>query len=140
MDQIRSDENLIVHEPPIQLKKFHLLDQMRVVITQPNLLKVAVVQALLTDVLGHSIPFTVVEAPAVLPPAPLHSLKSVKQSVVSQLFNASDESASYFIAIESGIDREFDQFYGFVFASVADATRNRFGFGTSLKFPLSDDL
>ena len=68
------------------------------------------------------------------------SLSSTKQWVVDQIFKSEVNGADYYVCATNGIDREFDSLYGFTFASVADQTRNRFGFGTSVKFPLPDDI
>jgi hypothetical protein len=62
------------------------------------------------------------------------SLESAKSFVIAQSFSAQDDTASYFVAVAPGIVREF------IFSSVADGTRNCFGFGTFTKFPLPDAL
>lgn len=69
-----------------------------------------------------------------------NTLEDTKSEVVSSIFATEAEGIDYYISISSGIQREFDSLYGFTFAAVADNTKNRFGFGTSTKFPLPDDI
>ncbi|OHT17011.1 UTP--glucose-1-phosphate uridylyltransferase family protein [Tritrichomonas foetus] len=68
------------------------------------------------------------------------NLQSTKQAAVARIYNSRIEKADYYISIVSGIEREFDLFYGFSFAAVSDGLHHKFGFGTSAKYPLPDDL
>lgn len=67
------------------------------------------------------------------------SLEETKRGAINRIFNCNISDADYYISIESGVEREFDNMYSFTFAAVCDRTKNKFGFGLSTKFIVPDN-
>lgn len=67
------------------------------------------------------------------------SLEETKRGAINRIFNCNVSDADYYISIESGVEREYDNTYSFTFAAICDHTKNRFGFGLSTKFIVPDD-
>lgn len=113
---------------------------MKVVVCSSTTVKVQAVESLLGKILGGKIEYTVkgIEAASGVSETPL-SIEETKQGAINRIYNTT-EPADYYIGIESGVEREFDTYYAFTFAAVADKTKNRYGFGTSTKFPLPDEF
>ena len=111
---------------------------MKIVILSGDSIINSSIENYLNKILKGRVDFTVQTVSA--PNEIFNSLPQTKKEAVTRIFNNETEGADYYICVVSGIEREFDSLYGFTFAAAADKTKNRFGFGTSTKFPLPDDI
>ncbi|KAH0791946.1 UDPGP type 1 family protein [Histomonas meleagridis] len=66
------------------------------------------------------------------------TLEDTKSETVTRIFET--EGFDYYVSVSIGVQREFDDFYGYIFSSVADSTKNKFGFGMSPTFQIPDDF
>lgn len=69
-----------------------------------------------------------------------NSMQTVKQKAIYRIMNTSVDDADYYISIVNGIERDFDTMYGFTYAVVSNSLKNKFGFGTSTRYPLPDNI
>lgn len=113
---------------------------MKFVVTSANSAKVEAVKAALTKILAGQVEFTVVgvKADSQVSEQPM-TLEETRRGCVNRIENTT-EQADYFISIESGVDREFENYYSFTFAAMCNAGKTRFGFGTSSKFVIPDKI
>ena len=109
-------------------------------VTSSSQIKVDNVKKILEEILSDRVKYTVVSCPGKsnVSEQPL-SLDETKRGALNRIFNVENPEADFFVSVESGAEREFDQFYAFTCAAVSNKTKTRFGFGTSSKFPVSDD-
>ena len=110
------------------------------VVTSTNQKKIEATRRVLESVLEGVAKFTVkgCQAASGVSDQPL-SAEETKRGAVNRIFNAKCE-ADFIVSIESGVEREFDTFYSFTFAAIANKPRTRFGFGTSAKFQVPDHV
>ncbi|KAH0785281.1 UDPGP type 1 family protein [Histomonas meleagridis] len=114
---------------------------MKFVVTSKNQMKIDAVKSVIQKILGSNDEFVVegISSSSDVSEQPL-SLEETKRGSVNRIYNANVDDADFYVSIESGVEREFDSFYGFTFATVCDKTKNKFGFGMSTKFPIPDDV
>ena len=113
---------------------------MKFVVTSTNSMKVEAVKAALTKVLEGQVEFTVVGAKAESKVSEQPMTAEETRCGACNRIETCEEKGDYYVSIESGVDREFDNLYSFTFAAIANAGKTRFGFGTSSKFPVPDKI
>ncbi|OHS96014.1 UTP--glucose-1-phosphate uridylyltransferase family protein [Tritrichomonas foetus] len=108
---------------------------MKFIVTSRNSVKVSAVEFALKKILKDTIKFTVdgFASKSDVSDQPM-SLEETKRGAINRIFNCECKDADYFISVESGCDREFDNLYEFTLCAISDGTKNKFGFGVSTKF------
>lgn len=112
---------------------------MKFAVTSQNRMKISSVEAFLRELFPNATGLEVImaKAPSDVSDQPT-TLLETQQGAINRIYNCDAADADFIISIESGVEREFDCFYGFTFVAVSDSTKNRYGFGTSTKFPIPD--
>lgn len=114
---------------------------MKFVVTSENQIKILSVESFLKELLPNEANIEIASAKASsgVSDQPL-SLLETQQGAINRIYNCDAGDADFIVSVESGVEREFDCFYGFTFVAVSDKTKNKFGFGTSTKFPIPDNV
>lgn len=111
---------------------------MKFIVTSTNQVKISSVKSVLNRILTQIGDVTIegVASNSDVSEQP-QSLEETKRGAVNRIYNCTAE-ADYFVSVESGVEREFDNTYSFTFVAVSDKTKNRYGFGLSTKFIVPD--
>ena len=96
------------------------------------------VESVLHKILDGRLDFSVEVSPK--PDKIYDSTQTAKQAAVSQIMKTNINDVDYYISIVNAIERDFDTMYGFTFSVVSNSTKSKFGFGTSARYPLPDDI
>ena len=110
-------------------------------VTSANSVKVSAVETALKKILKENIAFSVhgFASKSDISEQPM-SLEETKRGAINRIINCEASDIDYYISVESGAEREFDNVYEFTFAAVSDKHKNKFGFGLSSKFAIPDNI
>lgn len=96
------------------------------------------VEEVLHKILDGRLEFSIEVSPK--PDTIYDSTQNAKQAAVSSITKAKIKDVDFYISIVNAIERDFDTMYGFTFTAVSNSTKSKFGFGTSARYPLPDDI
>jgi len=116
--------------------------ELKFVVTSENQQKLDGVNAALGKIIGSQAKFSLIgiSTSSGVSEQPM-TLEETKRGAINRIMNCKiPEGIDYIISVESGVEREFDQYYSFTFCAISNEKKIKFGFGTSSKFIVPDHV